>query len=422
MLVLTAGQMRTADAHAIEKLKIPVLTLMERAGAGLARALRAHFEGPRGEHVVILCGRGNNGGDGMVAARHLKKSGGRVTVLLLGRARELTGPNRTNWARLAAAKIPRFEVPDEAALARHARRLEQADMLVDALLGTGARGPLEGLMRAACQELNAAPGARVAADLPTGVDATTGEAQPDAVRAALTVTFAFPKPGHLLYPGRGHCGAVEVVDIGIPESAVPAAERRLAVLTPGEAAALLPRRAPTANKGDVGRIRIVGGGPGMLGAPALAARAALRSGAGLATVCAPHGLYDALAPLLLEATAALFAESAERTHTARAAGALLLDLEGADALALGPGLTRHPEAAELARALVARAHLPTVLDADGLNAFEGRADLLRGAAGPLVLTPHVGEFARLSGLSREEVERGRLEVAPRYAAPTAARA
>jgi ADP-dependent NAD(P)H-hydrate dehydratase / NAD(P)H-hydrate epimerase len=416
MLVLTAEQMRAADARAIEELKIPVLTLMERAGAGLARALRAHFEAPRGERVVVLCGGGNNGGDGMVAARHLAQSGSRVTLLLLGRARDLKGPNRANWTRLAKTKVVRHEVPDERALARHTAALEGADLLLDAMLGTGARGPLAGLVLAACRALNAAPAPCVAADLPTGVDATSGEAWPDAVRATLTVSFAFPKPGHLLYPARAHCGVVEVVDIGIPEDLVPAEHRHLQVLSPTEAGELLPARIPTANKGDVGRIRIVGGGPGMLGAPALAARAALRAGAGLATVCVPHALYEGLAPLLLEATAALYAESPERTHTGRAAGAMLHDLQGADALALGPGLTRHPEAAELVRTLVAKAHVPVVLDADGLNAFEGHAHELARAASPVVITPHSGEFARLAGLSREAVERDRPGLAPRYAA------
>ncbi|MBI5838362.1 MAG: NAD(P)H-hydrate dehydratase [Candidatus Eisenbacteria bacterium] len=415
MRVLTAEEMRAADAHTIETLGVPVLTLMERAGAGVAAALRARFEPARGCAVTLLCGRGNNGGDGMVAARHLRKAGCRPTVLLLGRAKDLAGPNRTNWARLEKAGVPRFEVADETALARHAKKIQGAELLVDAILGTGARGPLEGVVLAACRAMNAVPAPRVAADVPTGVDATTGEAQAGAVRAELTVTFAFPKPGHLLHPGRAFCGSVEVVDIGIPEAAIPGGERRLEAFAPSDAAALMPRRAPTAHKGDMGRVRIVGGGPGMLGAPALAARAALRAGAGLVTVCVPHALYEALAPLLLEATAALHAESAERTHTGRAAGAILVELEHDDALALGPGLTRHPEAAELARALVAKARVPMVVDADGLNAFEGRTELLARAGAPVVITPHAGEFARLAGLSRGEVERARLELATDHA-------
>jgi ADP-dependent NAD(P)H-hydrate dehydratase / NAD(P)H-hydrate epimerase len=416
MLVLTAEQMRAADVRAIAELKIPVLTLMERAGAGLAHALRAHFDAPRGDRVTVVCGRGNNGGDGMVAARHLASTGSRVTLLLLGRARDLAGPNRTNWTRLAKTRVVRHEVPDEKSLARHAAAFSKADVLVDAMLGTGARGPLEGLLLAACRAMRSAGVPCVAADMPTGVDATTGAAQDDAVSAVLTVTFAFPKPGHLLFPGRARCGVVEVVDIGIPEADGPADGPRVEVLTPGEARALLPRRAPDAHKGDVGRVRIVGGGPGMLGAPALAARAAMRAGAGLATVCVPHALYEALAPLLLEATASLYAESPERTHTVRAASAMLFDLGNADALAVGPGLTRHPEALELARGLAAKSPVPVVLDADGLNAFEGHGQELAHAHSPVVITPHAGEFARLAGMSREDVERDRPGLAPRFAA------
>ena len=409
-MLVSAAWMQAADRHTIEQLGVPVLTLMERAGEGLARATDSHVDLHRGDPILLVCGKGNNGGDGMVAARHFKALGGKVEVLLMGRARELQGAARTNWARLLKAKIARHEVADEAALARHAHRFERAALVVDALLGTGARGPLTGVVAAACAALTESGAPCVAADLPTGVDATTGEAQAGAVRADLTVTFAYPKFGHMLQPGRSHCGALEVVDIGIPVSALPEEARRFEVLTPLSAAALFPRRAPTAHKGDVGRVRIVGGSPGMLGAPALAARAALRSGCGLATVCVPAGLYDALAPLLLEATASLWSETPGRAHTAASLADHAEELRGCDSLAVGPGLGRDPDAWELARGLVAASAAPVVLDADGLNAFEGRAQDLARRAAPLVLTPHVGELARLTKLAREEVERRRLEL------------
>ena len=411
MYVLDAARMRAVDARATGELGLTVAALMERAGEGLAGHVRAHFEAPRGERVWVLCGRGHNGGDGMVAARHLRKTGSRVSVLLVGaRARDLKGAPRACWSRLKTLKVPCFEAPEAASVAKFAARLGEADLIVDALLGTGARGPLEGAMRAACDAIRAAGAPVVSADLPTGVDATTGECQPEAVKARLTVTFAFPKLGHLLQPGRSRCGTLEIVDIGIPESLLSAEDRRFEVLTPQAVSALLPRRPPSAAKGDVGRVRIVGGAPGMLGAPALAARAALRAGTGLVSVSIPRALYPALAPLLLEATATLYDGSDAHSHTYLALEAHLRDLESTDALALGPGLSRQREAAQLAALLVRRARLPIVLDADGLNAFEGHAETLAQRTCPLVLTPHAGELARLARMSREEVERARLSL------------
>ncbi len=408
--VLTAAQMREADRYTTEKLGMPVLELMECAGQGLAESLLDRFAPERGASVLVMCGKGNNGGDGMVAARLLRKAGCKVTVLLLGKARDLKGPARTQWTRLANPAIPRFEVDNPTSMAGRQDRIAGFDLLVDALLGTGARGPLDPLLNAACEALNLSGKPVIAVDLPTGVDATTGEAQPEAVRAALTVSFAYPKFGHLLHPGRAHCGQLDVVDIGIPEEALPEGAHAFEVLTPRGAQSLLPHRPEDAHKGDMGRILIVGGSAGMLGAPALAARAALRTGSGLATVCVPRSLYDPLAPLLLEATALLCEESPGRTHTAAAAGAILVQLKTADALALGPGLSRSPDAGELARALVAGSTAPVVLDADGLNAFEGRTDELKPRRAPAVLTPHAGELARLAGLSRPEVESRRLSL------------
>ena len=293
--------------------------------------------------------------------------------------------------------------------------LAAADMAVDALLGNGARGAPEGLAAEAIKALNRSRAPVLAVDLPSGVGADSGAAADDSVDAAWTVTFGQPQPGHLFYPGRARCGSLELVDIGFPEEAVLSSDAVAGMVDGAGAAGLLPRREGDAHKGSCGSVGLVAGSRGMSGAAALATEAALRAGAGKAIVGVPAGLHDILETKLSESMTLALPEVGRRGCLAlRALGEIRRLAAGVGSLVVGPGLGRYRETAELVRRLLRQLDLPMVLDADGINALEGQAALLSDKKGGLVLTPHRGEFARLSGLGRDEIAADPLGVARRF--------
>ena len=388
-----AACQREADRHAIERLGIPGVDLMERAGTALAE--EAHALAPRGR-VVVACGKGNNGGDGLVAARVLRRLGREVDVLLTGDPAALRGDARTNLERLEG----------EAPRAFDARALDGAALVIDALLGTGFSGaPREPL--AGAIEAIARCGAAVAAcDVPSGVDASTGVVEGPAVRAALTVTFDHSKPGHWIEPGKSHTGRVVVADIGIPPGAP--VDPPGGLITPRVRDGI-PRREAGSTKFASGAVLVCGGSPGLTGAPCLASRAAMRAGAGYVTACVPASLSAIFEIALTEVMSLALPEDGT------AAEVVLERAQRADAVVLGPGLGREPAAFEYARRLARDLPLPLLLDADGLNAHAGALSSLARRGAPAVLTPHGGELAQLLGVSSDEVRARRLELALRAA-------
>ena len=359
-----AAQMRAIDAWAIDERGIPSLELMERAGAAVAD--EAARLAPGGGLIAIVAGKGNNGGDGLVAARLLRERGREVDVLLVGHAAALSGD--------ALANLERLPGPPPAALSRGIA--PGTALAVDALLGTGSSGAPRGEIAAAIEALAGCGAPVLAVDVPSGVDASTGEVAGDAVTAVATATFHAAKPGLWIEPGRGHAGRVAVFDIGIPAGAPVAAEAGLirdAVLE------LIPRRGVRSTKFSSGRVLVAGGSAGLTGAPCLAALAAARAGAGYVTVCVPASLAAIFEARLLEPmTIAL--PDADGAHIA--AGAELVAAaarERGGALVLGPGLGRGDGAAAFARALVGALELPVVLDADGLGAFAGSPEEIAAA-------------------------------------------
>jgi NAD(P)H-hydrate epimerase len=394
MFVLTAAEMRAADGATVAA-GTPVETLMERAGAGAAEAIERRFGGVRGYRAHVVCGPGNNGGDGLVVARRLAARGAHVEVRMLS-----GGPSAPLHGIAFVDRPP----------------ARPADFVIDAVLGTGARGPVPPEWASALREATAESWTRVVAlDLPTGLDADTGRALAGGFvqRADLTVAFAHLKPAHVLYPGRALCGTIEVVDIGVE----PASTSALELATEELIASLLPRRRPTAHKGEAGRVLAVGGSAGLTGAIVLASMSALRAGAGYVTAAVPESVNDAIESAMIEAMTWPLPEAPERSLGASAAPMIVARAREMQALALGPGMSRAPESAELARRIVAESPAPVVLDADGLNAFAGRTELLAAARrrSPLVMTPHLGELARLTGLSAAALEEARLDVARRFA-------
>jgi hydroxyethylthiazole kinase-like uncharacterized protein yjeF len=386
-----AEQMRAIDAWAIQEQGIPSLELMERAGAGLADVLAARA--PEGR-VAVVCGRGNNGGDGLVAARLLREAGREVAVLLTVDPGELAGDPAENLRRLPGAAPAPF-APGA---------LEGAAAVVDALLGTGFSGVPREPVAGAIEAINAAGATVVAADVPSGVDASTGVVEGAAVRADATATFHAAKVGLWVMPGKRHAGEVRVIDIGIPDGAPVEVTAGLILPTVRET---IPRRHHGATKFTEGAVLVVGGSPGLTGAPCLAAEAAPRAGAGYVTACIPGSLSLVFEIRLLEAmTRAL--PDADGALGPDSAGPVLEAAERADALVLGPGLGRADATFEFARTVAARAPLPLLLDADGLNAHAGRLADLAGRDAPTVLTPHAGELARLLDTDSDSVERARL--------------
>jgi ADP-dependent NAD(P)H-hydrate dehydratase / NAD(P)H-hydrate epimerase len=396
-------RMRATDAWAIEERGIPGLELMERAGRGLADAVTAMAPGGP---VAVVCGKGNNGGDGYVAARLLRETGLQVRTLAVAPLDELRGD-----ARASAERVEDVEPFDP-------KRLEGCAVAIDALLGTGFSGTPHGAVADAIGALNAAELAVVAADVPSGVDAASGVVEGEAVRAAVTATFAAAKPGLWIDPGKAHAGEVRVIDIGIPPAA-PVDEPDVGLMDDDRLLALLTSRAAGWTKFTSGHVLVAGGSRGLTGAPCLSAEAAQRAGAGYVTACVPASLETIFELRLLEAMTRGLPDD-DGAHTAAGVDAVLELAARGGALVVGPGIGRTDGAFAFARDLVARAEVAVVLDADGLNAHAGDLGALAGRRAPTVLTPHEGELARLLDLDSDAVRARRLEHARAAAAQSQA--
>lgn len=416
MKVATAAEMRELDRRTIEEYGLPGIALMENAGREVARKVEEILGGAAGRKVCIFAGKGNNGGDGFVAARHLAGSGAAVTVFLAGSPEGVGGDARINLDVLAAAGGEISQVSGQREMDRVALAAALADCLVDALLGTGFRGEVSGELAEMVKILNTAGKPVVAVDIPTGIDADTGQVCGVAVRASHTVTFALPKPGLLLQPGAEHAGAVTVAGIGFPARLLAEAALPQSAVTAAYTRSLLPVRRPWAHKGTSGRVVVVAGSPGLTGAAALAATAAMRAGAGLVTLAVAESLNPIMAVKLTEVMTRPLPETAGGSLGLAAVPAVVELAAAADVLAIGPGLGRDGETAEAVREIVRAARCPLVIDADGLNALAGYTDSLLEAAALPVLTPHPGELSRLTGLPVPAINADRLAAAREAAA------
>jgi NAD(P)H-hydrate epimerase len=422
MRILSAEAMREVDRTAIEELGISSLVLMENAAIGVVDAIGEIYG--EAESAVIFCGPGNNGGDGLAIARHLAVRGYEVRIFLMTSHRGLQGDAEVQLGICRRQGLHIQDVETEEDVVEALEHARESDVIVDALFGTGLARPLDGLYAAMVEELNELPVPRVAVDLPSGLNGSRTVPFGPHVQADLTVTFAAPKIAHVFPPAAEAVGELVVADLGIPPDLADEVEEpggALYLLRREELAELLPARDPGTHKGDYGHVLIVAGSPGKGGAAILAARAAVRAGAGLVTVAVPDPVV-AVADLgsVESMTLPLPASGTTGQITAAAAGRVLAAAEGKSVLALGPGLGHEEETAEAIRRIVREANLPLVLDADGLNAFTGRARELAARQAPTVLTPHPGELGRLLGISTEEVQADRLAAARRAAAETGA--
>jgi NAD(P)H-hydrate epimerase len=398
--LFASAAVRQADRRAVERHRIPSILLMDRAALAAAQEIARRHPVPG--RALVVCGSGNNGGDGYAVARHLADDGWHVEIATPRGHRPAT-PDAMTMAATARSLGLRPRVLTAA-------KIHEDTVVVDALLGTGARGAPQGPVGEAVALIAAHRGPVVALDVPSGVDADCGEVAGDAVRADLTVTFHGDKPGLHLDPGRRHAGEVVVADIGIPAEVVSAAAAWLA----GPEAGPVPARSATADKYAAGAVLVIAGSPGLTGAGILCARATLRAGAGLTVAAVPAAVQPVFAAAMAEVMSAPIPDVDGRfTHASL--DRVVAEAARVGAVAIGPGLGRTEATTAFVHAVLDAVDLPTVIDADGLWHLGRRPGMLARRGAPVVLTPHAGEAARLLGVRREEVEAARLSSARRLA-------
>ncbi len=405
MRVATASQIAEIDRRTIEEFGIPASTLMERAGQAIANAAMSMLSALDSPRVVVVCGKGNNGGDGLVAARDLRLKGVHVEIILASAESELSGE-----ARRALEAARRDDIPTRAIRDPDADRiLSGAALIIDALFGTGFRGQARGEAAELINAINRTGTPVLAVDIPSGVSADTGSADGAAIRAAATITMGLPKVGLLVFPGADLAGSIFVADIGYPGTLSSDSSVPTHLVTSEMVRALLPVRRPDSHKGDYGRILIVAGSVGFTGAAVLATQGALRSGAGLVTLAVPKSVYPIIASHVIEGMPTPLQDS-QGALTAGALKQLQTLLRSSDVVAAGPGLSQAAGVRHVIQGLLGSGK-PMVLDADGLNVTAGRAKMLSKAAAPLVITPHPGELGRLLDLPATKIQEDRLTAA-----------
>lgn len=409
MKIVTAAEMRAIDRATSERFGVPSLTLMENAGAAVAEHVLGHHHAVR--RIVVFCGKGNNGGDGFVAARRLHQKGKTVQVILLADPSDLRGDAATMFGKLPLAAIAVHSSED---LKSDRVRLSlPADLYLDAILGTGFKPPVSGLYADAIAIMNASEAPIIAVDIPSGADADAMSTQEGIIaRADSVVTFTAARPAHVFSLLTD--GPTYVAGIGSPDQAI-VSSLQLNVITARDFAALIAERLAESNKGSYGHVLVIGGSEGKAGSVAMAGMSALRTGAGLATVATPKSVLPTVAGFHPEVMTEVLPETATGTISASALERIHELAKGKSVLAIGPGISRFPETSALVRTLVSKSEVPVVLDADGLNAFEGLTDELNGKGRLLVITPHPGEMARLAGCSIADVQKDRLGVARKFA-------
>jgi len=415
MKVATAQQMAELDRLSTQKYGIPAAVLMENAGRCCAekilRILEEKVGAPEEASVAVVCGRGNNGGDGFVVARYLHNRGVYVEVFLLDEEERLSPDARMQYEILKRLDVERRVIRDAEGVEDLRAFLEEVHLCVDAILGTGLSSPLAGLVREVVEVINLSMAPVYAVDVPTGIDATTGRILGEAIRADYTGTFGLLKLGHVLLPGSLHCGETDIFDIGIPSRAIFDVDIKTEALDEQVVKSMLAVRPPDFHKGDAGRVFVIGGSPGLTGAPCLAGQAAMRMGAGLITVVVPGSLRPIVEAKLMEVMSLGIPDEGRGFFTREMAAEVLERIARADVVVLGPGLGTHPGTADFVAELVPRIRVPFLVDADGLNALAGRPGILRSAAAPCILTPHPGEMSRLTGESVEAIEASRIGAA-----------
>lgn len=414
MKVATAEVMQRLDRKTIEEAGIPGMVLMENAGRGAVREILKSYPVILKGKVAVIAGRGNNGGDGFVIARYLMNRGVGVKLFLLAAQGEVKGDAKANLAIVLKMRGSLTEIRDLNAWKAQVGELEGCDLIVDAIFGTGLKSEIKGFIKKVISDLNRLKTPKVAVDLPSGLDATTGEALGVCVKADLTITFALPKRGLLVYPGADFAGRLKIVDISIPSYLLEEEEITDHVLSFESLSCAIREREPSTHKGSYGHVLIIAGSKGKTGAAALACQAAARVGAGLVTLGIPESLNSIMERKLTEVMTEPLAEVEPGFLGIDSFETIERLMEGKKVLALGPGISTREDTVSLVHKIMERSTIPLVVDADGINALSLDLGLLKRIRVPVVLTPHPGEMARLLGINSREVQQDRVAVARNF--------
>lgn len=415
MYLVTSDEMRRMDRSTIDDFGIPGRVLMENAGRGACafflEAVYRHHPGA----VGVAVGPGNNGGDGLVMARYLHQKGIPTTVFLFAQRARLEGDAAANLNLLDAMGVPVATLPNGPAIESQRTSIVHQRTWIDALLGTGLDSDVRGLLRTAIDHINRQARPVFAVDIASGLNADTGQICGACTRAVATATFGFAKVGHLVYPGRERTGRLKIVDIGIPPQVAAGTGCRQHLITPAALKSKMSNRSATAHKGQTGHLLVLAGTPGKTGAAAMTAVASLRAGAGLVTLGIPQSLNSVLEAISPEVMTAGLPETAEGALDESAGEAILSMIEGKRCLAVGPGIGTHASTGRLLNRLIRECSIPMVVDADGLNLIAASTPMLAQRQSPLVLTPHPGEMARLSGRPTADIQGDRIGHARAFA-------
>ncbi|SFG00322.1 NAD(P)H-hydrate epimerase [Desulfotomaculum arcticum] len=415
MRLVTGSEMAAIDHAAINDYAIPGIVLMENAGIRTVEIISQLLESTTNTNIVILAGKGNNGGDGFVIARHLYNKGARVQLFLFGEENKVKGDALTNltiWKGMGQ-KIYPLNSTHDVNMVKMA--VNSAELIIDALYGTGFKGTVSDLLASVFKSINLSGKTVIAVDIPSGIEADTGKINGPCIRADHTVTFAYPKLGLVLYQGCNYVGKLHVVDISIPAAALSKVASSRYLTTSELINEIWPSRKGPEHKGDFGRVLVVAGSRGMSGAAVLAAEAAARIGAGLVTLGVPSAIHDIAENKLTEVMTFPLAETAKGNISHTTLKDILDRCHSSDVIAIGPGLGTGTETSTLVQDIIMNITIPCVLDADGLNAMAGKAGLFKSVKSNLVLTPHPGEMARLTGHSVKEIQQNRIGITARKA-------
>jgi len=415
MKLLYADQMKEIDRRATDNYLIPSLLLMENAGLRVLETVKGIIGELHKAEVIILAGKGNNGGDGLVLGRHLMNAGATVDIFLLGESQNLSPDAYANYCILEKMEANLIPLRADEDFDRLMIALLSADLIVDAIYGIGFRGSLNNFETRVIQMVNLCKAPVVAVDIPSGVETDTGKVHGTALKADYTVTFALPKLGQVIEPGRDYVGKLIVADISIPGPLLEDGDLKLNLIDKALISKYVKPRSAESHKGTYGHVMVAGGSAGMTGAVILAASAALRSGAGMVTAALPESLVPIVGASAREVMSRPLAQTSAACISIEALPALENLLGTVSVCAIGPGMSRYPEANAIIRFVLENSGVPILVDADGLNALEGDAGILKGRQIPIVITPHPREMSRLTGLTVEDIQHNRLEIARQYA-------
>ncbi len=411
MRIVTNEEMKKIDGWAIKKLGIPGIVLMENAGRGCVNILEEYFN-PENLKVLVICGTGNNGGDGFVIGRHLQNRNAIVKIILVGRANQLKGDALLNYRLAKESKIEIHQAVSIDSVRKLCNTFNPA-VLVDALFGTGFKGAPKGIYHSMIEIINNLDAFIFSVDIPSGINGDDGQFEKTCVIADATATMCLPKRGNFLYPGREFCGDLYVVDIGVPYNLIDQGFPRIVEFE--DVSRLLPFRPPDGNKGTFGNILIVAGARGFSGAAAMAAISALKVGGGLVRLAAPKGIIDALESKLLEVVKIPLPQTDEETISPDATPILLQHLEKTDVVLVGPGITTHPETVTFLFKFLPHVSVPVIIDADAINIIAQNKKFIRKIRAPFILTPHPGELSRLTKQTPQEINLKRVDLTQQLA-------